>query len=142
MKNLIPAYRDGLLLYTRGEVFLAGDAVIEVLYNKAGKTKTFFAELLGTPACSHGSTVEEAVKAAREKRGETEPITENEKKKYRKANYRFTVRLFRKLTRACKTGCDAWLAERGLKPDVTMTLKEFREAGGGVWADRVEEAIS
>lgn len=138
--DMIPAYRDGVLLYTKGEVFYSGDAVIEVLYDKKGK-KMFFAELTGAPASGHGETVEEAIDAAREKRGETEPLTDEQKQEYRAENYRFTVRLFRKLTKACRAGCEAWLAERGLKADVTMTLAEFRKAGGGVWADKLESVL-
>lgn len=137
-----PAYRDGLDAWTDGEVFTApGGEVIEVLYRDDG-TRFYFAELPGTPACAHGDTVDEAIEDAREKRGETEPLTDEQKSEYQAENYRFTVRLFRKLTRACKSGCDEWLKQRGLERTVTMTIKEFREAGGGHWADVLEKKIS
>ena len=142
--ELKPAYRDGLDLWTKGEWFTApGGEIVEVLYTKkTGGEKKFFVELPGLPACAHGDTGEEAIDDARAKQEEGKPLTDEEKEKYRAENYKFTLSLFRRITRACRSGCDEWLKARGLDRKVTMTLSEFRKAGGGVWADKLEELIS
>lgn len=138
-----PAYRDGLDLWTEGESFTApGGEIVEVLYDaKTGGKKSYFVELPGIPACAHGSTIEDAINDAREKRKDLTPLTEEEKKEYRAENFRFSVELFRRITKACQTGIQLWLDERGLDKTVTMTLREFREAGGGVWADALENKL-
>lgn len=135
--------RDGVEMWTEGEVFTApGGEIVEVLYETESSTeKKYFVELSGTPACAHGDTVLEAIDDAMDKRGEREPLSEDEKKEYRADNYKFSARLFMKLTRACKSGTRAWLKERGLPADVTMTIAEFRKAGGRQWADALEESI-
>jgi len=139
--NLYPAYRDGLEMWTRGEVFTApGGEVIEILYDKDGNSKTYFAELLGVPGCAHGKTVLEAIEEAKFKRdGYT--LTEDEKKKYSKENYKFSVLLFRRITLACREGIDLWLNERGLDWTVEMTIPELHKAGGGAWARILEEKV-
>lgn len=138
-----PAYRDGVDAWTENEVFEGpGGEIIEVLYKeRTGGKKLFFVELQGIPACAHGDTIEEAIEDAREKRDGTKPLTEEEKKRYQSDNFKFSVRLFRKLTRACRAGCDDWLSERGLDSSTKMTLREFRKAGGGIWADKLEEVL-
>ena len=143
MNKRYPAYRDGLEAWTEGDIFTApGGEVIEVLFTEeAGGEKLFFAELPGVPACAHGDTIEEAIEEAKEKRGEIEPLTDEEKEKYRAEDFKFSVRLFRKLTRACRAGCDEWLKQRGLDHSATMTLADFRSAGGGHWADVLEEKV-
>ena len=135
------AYRDGLQLWTKGEVFTGPDGeVVEVLYDEQDE-KMFFVELPGIPACAHGTTVEEAIDEAREKQEGTKPLSEEEKEQYATENFKFTVRLFRRITKACNAGIDQWLKERDLDRTVQMTLKEFRKAGGGQWADLLEQRI-
>jgi hypothetical protein len=143
MSSFKKVYRDGLYSFSKGEVFEApGGEIVEVLYKEEDdSTRFYFVELPGVVACSHGETIEEAIEDAREKRGEKQTLTEEQKAQYQAENYRFSVRLFRKLTKACRSGCVEWLNERGLDMNTTMTLKEFREAGGGQWADTLEEAI-
>lgn len=137
------AYRDGIEMWTEGQVFFGPhNEVIEVLYTaKEGGKKKFFVELPGIPACAHGDSIEEAIEEAKEKRGELEPITEEQKEEYCAENFKFSVSLFRKLTKACRSGIQHWLDERNLDSSVKMTIREFRAAGGGVWADKLEEAI-
>lgn len=135
------AYRDGIKMWTKGEVFYGlQEETIEVLYTDDGEKK-FFVELSGIPACAHGDTIEDAILDAKEKRGEFEPLTDEQRKEYSAKNFRFTVSLFRRLTKACRSGIKEWLNQRHLDDSVTMTLKEFREAGGGEWADRLEESL-
>lgn len=138
-----PAYRDGLYAWTEGEVFTApGGEVVEVLYrSEYGADKFYFIELPGIPACAHGDSIEEAIDEAREKRGDLEPLTDEQRAEYRAENFRFSVSLFRRITKACRSGTNEWLKQRGLSSDVTMTLKEFRDAGGGSWADELERRI-
>jgi len=134
-KNRIPAYRDGLNSWTEGENFSApGGEIVEILYDAAGK-KSYFVELPGVPACAHGDSVVEAIDAAREKLGQSQPLTAEEKLEYRAEHFRFSVSLFKRLTRACRSGVKTWLDERGLDDTCTMTIREFRDAGGGQWAD-------
>lgn len=137
------AYRDELQLWSNGEIFTApGGEVVEVLYSQqTGGEKSYFVELPGIPACAHGSTIEEAINDAREKRQDLTPLSDAEKLEYRAENYKFSVALFRRLTRACRHGISLWLSSRGLDKSVTMTLGEFRRAGGGVWADKLESSI-
>jgi len=135
------AYRDGIDLFTKGEVFESpGGEIIEVLYTENGE-KRFFVELQGEPACAHGVTIEEAIEDAVEKRDGEKPISQEEKEKYKSEDFKFSVRLFRKLTRACRSGCEDWLKERGLDFTAKMTIREFREKGGGFWAEKLEDAI-
>lgn len=143
MAKRYPAYRDGIESWTEGEVFTGpGGEVVEVLYDAAvGGEKSYFVELPGIPACAHGETVEEAIDAAREKREDLSPLTDEQKREYRADNFKFSVALFRRITRACPHGTRAWLKERGLKSDVVMTLAEFRAAGGGSWADALEQRL-
>lgn len=140
-----PAYRDGVEMWTEGEVFTApGGEIVEILYSARTRgegEKAFFVELPGIPACAHGATVEEAITEARAKRTDLTPLTDAEKAEYRTENYRFSVSLFRRITRACPHGTRAWLKERGLTSTVTMTLAEFRAAGGGQWADTLEQRL-
>lgn len=138
-----PAYRDGLESWTEGEVFTApGGEVVEILYTqeKGGK-KFYFVELPGKPACAHGDTIEEAIEEAWAKRKENEPLTEEEKKEYGQKNFKFSVPLFKRLTKACSAGVREWLEERGLDSSVKMTIAQFRKAGGGEWADKLEDAL-
>ena len=137
------AYRDGVGMWTEGDAFTGpGGEVVEVLFDaKTGGEKSFFVELPGRPACAHGATVEEAIDAAREKREGARPLTDDEKKEYRLENYKFSVALFRRITGACPHGARAWLKERGLTASATMTLSEFRSAGGGQWADTLADRI-
>lgn len=138
-----PAYRDGLESWTEGEVFTtpAGE-VVEVLYTKPeGGKKLYFVELPGAPACAHGDSLEEAIEEAKAKQYESAPLTEEEKQKYRAEGFKFSVPLFKRITRACSAGVRDWLEERGLDTSVKMTLPEFRKAGGGQWADALEEAL-
>lgn len=140
-EGLKPAFRDGVWMHTRGEVFEApGGEIVEVLYDDDGQ-KVFFVELQGAPACAHGDTVEDAILAAREKRGEKIELSDEEKQKYNAEDYKFSVSLFRRLTRACDRGTKAWLKNRGLNLDVKMTIKEFRKHGDGGWADELENAL-
>ena len=138
-----PAYRDGLDAWTEGESYTTEHGeIVEVLYRKeTGGDKLYFVELPGVPACAHGTTVEQAISDARAKQLESTPLTEKEKKEYSKEDYRFSVSLFKRITGACTTGVDAWLEERSLDSDVTMTLEEFRASGGGQWADTLEEKL-
>ena len=142
-KERRPAYRDGVELWTEGDVFTApGGEVVEVLFaSKTGGEKSFFVELPGTPACAHGETVEEAIDSAREKRDGAKPLTDEEKAQYRTENYSFSVALFRRITGACPHGTREWLRQRGLTASATMTLKEFRAAGGGQWADTLADRL-
>ena len=142
-RDRLPAYRDGVEMWTEGEVFTApGGEVIEILYSaERGGEKAYFAELPGIPACGHGDSVEEAINEARAKREDLTPLTDEEKATYNAENYRFSVSLFRRLTRACRHGTQRWLKERGLAGAVTMTLAEFRKAGGGQWADALERSL-
>ena len=142
-KKRFKAYRDGVDLWSEGVSFTApGGEVVEVLYTKEkGGEQGFFVELPGTPACAHGDTLEEAIDAAREKRDGTKPLSEEEKSAYKLENYKFTLALFKRITGACASGARAWLAERKLPPSVTMTLSEFRAAGGGQWADILEAKL-
>jgi len=144
MNKLKSEYRDGITLWSAGETFTApGGEVVEVFYENddgSGK-KTFFVELSGITACAHGDTLIDAIDDAREKRGEIEPLTDDERLEYRAENYRFSVALFRRITRACRSGTKQWLEQRGLKRDVTMTLAEFRDVGGGIWADELEKRL-
>lgn len=136
------AYRDGLLLYTEGEVIDHKDAIIEVLFTeKSGGKTIYFAEIKGNPLCAHGDSIEHAIEEALFK-DVTKSVTPAEKKKYRGASYKFSVALFRRLTGACRTGIDNWLRQKGLDSSVKMTLAQFRKAGGQEWADKLEEAIS
>ena len=139
----VPAFRDGVEMWTEHEVFTGpGGEVVEVLYDQEeGGTKSFFVELVGIPACAHGGTVEEAIDEARAKREDLTPLTDEEKKNYRAENFKFSVSLFRRITRACPHGTRAWLKQRGLKTNVQMTLAEFRAAGGGQWADTLEQRL-
>jgi hypothetical protein len=135
------AYRDGIALFTEGEAVEGPNGeIIEILYNKQGK-KSFFVELPGIPACAHGETIEEAIEDAIEKRDGEKPITDEEKQKYQAKDFKFSVRIFRKLTRACRSGVDEWLKQRGLDHSVKMTLEELRQAGGGPWAEKLENAV-
>lgn len=138
-----PAYRDGLESWTEGETFEGpGGEIVEVLYSKEmGGKKLFFVELPGIPACAHGDTLEEAIDEARAERRDLTPLTDEEKKQYSAENFKFNVALFRRITRACRAGVQQWLDERGIDKNVSMTLKEFRSAGGGEWANRLEEAL-
>ena len=138
------AYRDGVEMWTEGDFFIApGGEVVEVLYSaKEGGDKSYFVELPGRPACAHGETVEEAIDAAREKRDGARPLSDEEKKQYKADNYRFSVSLFRRITGACPHGTREWLKQRGLTTSTTMTLAEFRTAGGGQWADTLEKAVT
>jgi len=142
MKRKI-AYRDGIEMWTEGEVFEApGGEVIEVLYTKqVGGRKVFFAELQGEPACAHGETVEEAIEEALLKRDGSKPLTEEEKKKYSAENFKFSPSLFKRITGACNAGVNAWLEERGLDRSVKMTIQEFKDAGGGAWAKKLESMV-
>ncbi len=140
-KNLIPAYRDGIELWSEGETFTApGGEIVEILYDSHGR-KSYFVELPGVPACAHGDSVVEAIDAAREKLGISEPLSNAEKLEYRAEHFRFSVSLFKRLTRACRSGVKAWLDERGLDDTCTMTIREFRDAGGGQWADALERSL-
>ena len=138
-----PAYRDGVKMWTEGEVFTApGGEIVEILYTKElGGERKYFAELTGIPACAHGDSIEEAIADARSKREDLTPLTDAERAEYTAENFRFSVSLLRRITRACRSGTQAWLKERGLGSDVTMTIKEFREAGGGQWADELESRL-
>ncbi len=137
------AFRDGLELWFNGESFITPDGiVVEIFYaSENGGQKTFFVELPGAPTCAHGATLEEAIEAAREKRGEVEPLSAEELAQYRAEHFKFNVRIFRKLTRACASGVQHWLNQRGLDLSATMTLREIRDAGAGEWADKLEEVI-
>jgi predicted RNase H-like HicB family nuclease len=137
------AYRDGVESWTEGEIFTApGGEIVEILYDaESGGQKSFFVELPGIPACAHGDGVDEAISAAREKIEGLTPLTPEEKKEYRAENYKFSVSLFRRLTRACPHGTKAWLKERGLTRAATMTIAEFRKAGGGQWANALEKSL-
>lgn len=141
MKERKKAYRDGIEMYTRGETFTAPNGeIVEVLYDKADK-KSYFVELTGAPACAHGSTVEEAIEEAKWKLKKDEPLTEDEKKEYRDPEFKFSVPIFRRITKACQFGIDEWLEERNLDKSVRMTLKELRAAGGAQWADTLAKEI-
>ena len=139
-----PAYRDGVEMWTEGVFFTSpGGETVEVLYlAKDGEDKSYFVELSGRPACAHGKTVEEAIDAAREKREGTKPLSDEEKERYKAKNYKFSVSLFRRITGACPHGTREWLSKRGLKATTTMTIEEFRTAGGGQWADTLEKALT
>ena len=137
------AYRDGLKAWTNGEVFTApGGEIVEVLYTeREGGKKLYFVELPGIPTCAHGNTIEEAIDEARAKREENTPLTAEQKKEYAAENFKFSVSLFRRLTKACNAGINQWLEEQGLDRTVTMTIAEFRKAGGGQWADTLENSL-
>lgn len=139
-----PAYRDGVAMWTEGEVLTAPDGeIVEILYPEETTDKVcYFVELPGVPACAHGDTLQEAIDAAREKRDGQKPLTEEEKKKYRVENFKFSVALFRRITGACNAGIRSWLKERNLDSSLTMTLKEFKEAGGGEWANKLESKLT
>lgn len=134
------AYRDGLLLYTEGEVIETLDAVVEVLYStKVSHERVYFAEIKNTTFCAHGDSVEEAIEDALFKDG-TKKLTEEDRKKYQDADFQFSVSLFRRLTGACKTGIAEWLKQRDLPATTKMTLSQFEKVGGE-WADNLKEAI-
>lgn len=136
------AYRDGVDSFTEGELIDTPEALIEVLYKKEkGEDKFFFAELKGTVFCAHGDTIEEAIEDAKEKQGLKREFTEEEKENFKNYEYKYSVSLFRKITGACRKGISDWLNERNLDKNVLMTIKEFREAGGGQWADTLEEKV-
>lgn len=143
MFNRYPAFRDGVEMWTEGDTFTApGGEIVEVLYEKkTGGEKSYFVELPGIPTCAHGDSVTEAIDAAREKQAESKPLTDEDKEKYRAENFKFSVSLFIRITKACRSGAKAWLKERGLDSSVTMTLKDFRKAGGGQWADELARRI-
>jgi len=136
-----PAYRDGIELRTEGEIFTApGGEIVEILYDSRGR-KSYFVELPGAVACAHGDSVVEAILEAREKLGISEPLSNAEKLEYRAENFRFSVSLFKRLTKACRSGIKTWLDERGLDADVTMTIRQLKDAGGGKWADALERSL-
>lgn len=142
MSKRYEAYRDGVLMYSTGEVIDTPNAVIEVLYkNKSTDNKTYFAEIKGTTLCAHGDTIEEAIEEALYK-DKNKTLTEADKEKYKNPEYKFSVPTFRRLTGACKTGIDAWLEEKGLDNSIKMTLSEFKRAGGKEWADKLENVIN
>ena len=103
--------------------------------------KKYFVELSGIPSCAHGDTIEEAIEEAIEKRDGIKPITDEERKKYSASDFKFNVRIFRRLTKACKTGVNEWLRHKNLDPSVMMTIDEIREVVPSQWVDRLESAL-
>lgn len=134
------AYRDGLLFYSESEVFKNKNAIVEVLYTNDNK-KIYFVEIIGTTLCAHGYTIDEAIENALDK-NILSSVSKNEKLIYQNPNFKFNVLLFRRLTKACKTGINEWLSQRGLSKDIEMTLAEFEKNGGGYWADLLKKAIN